>query len=197
LIITGTEPDSLANLITNLNVAECAAAESAYLQCVNYALTQLNLPNVAMYIDAGALPFTLLPSNIPNNSRLRVNFHSLIDVQDMPDGLAGPLTLAPQLLSLQTYTRTQVLQLLSADWQPMSQITTRGQFVLARLTRQATPTAMSSCTSTLWRHCLQAKGGRLTLLPTPVRLPFFSCAKDYFTVCKCVAILIMMISYRP
>jgi len=60
-MIIGTEPDSLANLITNLNVAECAAAESAYLQCVNYALTQLNLPNVAMYIDAGALPFTLLP----------------------------------------------------------------------------------------------------------------------------------------
>jgi cellulase/cellobiase CelA1 len=56
---TGTEPDSLANLITNLNVAKCAAAESAYLQCVNYALTQLNLPNVAMYIDAGTFDFTL------------------------------------------------------------------------------------------------------------------------------------------
>ncbi|KAH8766511.1 putative 1,4-beta-D-glucan cellobiohydrolase C [Hyaloscypha finlandica] len=47
------EPDSLANLITNLNVAKCAGAQSAYMQCVNYALTQLNLPNVAMYIDAG------------------------------------------------------------------------------------------------------------------------------------------------
>ncbi|KAJ5751887.1 hypothetical protein N7520_008804 [Penicillium odoratum] len=47
------EPDSLANLVTNLNVAKCANAESAYLECVNYALIQLNLPNVAMYMDAG------------------------------------------------------------------------------------------------------------------------------------------------
>jgi cellulose 1,4-beta-cellobiosidase len=43
----------LANLVTNLNVQKCANAQSAYLECVNYALKQLNLPNVAMYIDAG------------------------------------------------------------------------------------------------------------------------------------------------
>jgi cellulose 1,4-beta-cellobiosidase len=47
----------LANLVTNLNVAECAAAQSAYLECINYALIQLNLPNVAMYIDAGTSTF--------------------------------------------------------------------------------------------------------------------------------------------
>lgn len=40
-------------MITNLDVAECAAAQSAYYECVNYALIQLNLPNVAMYLDAG------------------------------------------------------------------------------------------------------------------------------------------------
>jgi cellulose 1,4-beta-cellobiosidase len=50
-----TEPDSLANLVTNLNVAKCANAQGAYLECINYALIQLNLPNVAMYIDAGTL----------------------------------------------------------------------------------------------------------------------------------------------
>lgn len=55
-----TEPDSLANLVTNLNVAKCANAESAYLECVNYAITQLNLPNVAMYIDAGTFSFSLI-----------------------------------------------------------------------------------------------------------------------------------------
>lgn len=47
------EPDSLANLVTNLNVAKCSNAQSAYLAGVNYAITQLNLPNVAMYLDAG------------------------------------------------------------------------------------------------------------------------------------------------
>ena len=69
-MIMRTEPDSLANLVTNLDVAECAAAESAYLECVNYALVQLNLPNVAMYIDAGMFPFPLLSKPpFPQNSR--------------------------------------------------------------------------------------------------------------------------------
>jgi cellulose 1,4-beta-cellobiosidase len=54
------EPDSLANLVTNLNVAKCANAQSAYLECTNYAVTQLNLPNVAMYLDAGI--YTIPPS---------------------------------------------------------------------------------------------------------------------------------------
>jgi hypothetical protein len=48
-----SEPDSLANLVTNLSVAECSAAESAYLTCIEYAISTLNLPNVAMYLDAG------------------------------------------------------------------------------------------------------------------------------------------------
>ena len=47
------EPDSLANLVTNLDVAECAAAEPAYLECIEYAIAQLNLPNTFMYLDAG------------------------------------------------------------------------------------------------------------------------------------------------
>ncbi|TVY78202.1 1,4-beta-D-glucan cellobiohydrolase CEL6C [Lachnellula suecica] len=47
------EPDSLPNLVTNANVSACAAAASDYKAGVAYALKQLNLPNVAMYIDAG------------------------------------------------------------------------------------------------------------------------------------------------
>ncbi|CRG91600.1 hypothetical protein PISL3812_08650 [Talaromyces islandicus] len=47
------EPDSLANMVTNLNVEKCANAQSAYYECINYALTKLNLDNVSMYIDAG------------------------------------------------------------------------------------------------------------------------------------------------
>ncbi|KAJ0160724.1 Exoglucanase 2 [Colletotrichum tanaceti] len=52
-ILLAIEPDSLANLVTNLNVPKCAGAQAAYLECTNYAVTQLNLPNVAMYLDAG------------------------------------------------------------------------------------------------------------------------------------------------
>jgi cellulose 1,4-beta-cellobiosidase len=54
----------LANLVTNLNVAKCANAQSAYLECVNYALKQLNLPNVAMYIDAGHAGWLGWPANL-------------------------------------------------------------------------------------------------------------------------------------
>ena len=58
------EPDSLANLVTNTgSYPECAAAQSAYLECVNYALINLNFPNVAMYIDAGHSGWLGWPAN--------------------------------------------------------------------------------------------------------------------------------------
>ena len=47
------EPDSLPNLVTNINLAPCQAAADGYRQGVAYALKSLNLPNVAMYLDAG------------------------------------------------------------------------------------------------------------------------------------------------
>jgi hypothetical protein len=40
-------------LVTNLSVAKCANAQSAYLECIEYAISTLNLPNVSMYLDAG------------------------------------------------------------------------------------------------------------------------------------------------
>ena len=48
------EPDSLPNLITNLNIANCAAANSSgvYVQGVQYALNKLHaIPNVYNYVD--------------------------------------------------------------------------------------------------------------------------------------------------
>ncbi|KAG5928007.1 CENP-B Cbh2 [Claviceps africana] len=62
-IILVIEPDSLANLVTNLNVAKCANAKSAYLEGVRYALRRLNLPNVAMYLDAGHAGWLGWPAN--------------------------------------------------------------------------------------------------------------------------------------
>ncbi|CAI9635386.1 unnamed protein product [Alternaria burnsii] len=47
------EPDSLPNLVTNSNLQTCKDSASGYREGVAYALKQLNLPNVAMYIDAG------------------------------------------------------------------------------------------------------------------------------------------------
>ncbi|PLN79441.1 exoglucanase 2 precursor [Aspergillus taichungensis] len=58
------EPDSLGNLITNMDVPKCANAEEAYLECTNYAITNLDLPNVSMYLDAGHAGWLGWPANI-------------------------------------------------------------------------------------------------------------------------------------
>jgi cellulose 1,4-beta-cellobiosidase len=46
------EPDSLANLATNLALPTCAAAEPIYRRGVAYAVAKLSLPNVSLYLDA-------------------------------------------------------------------------------------------------------------------------------------------------
>lgn len=47
------EPDSLPNLITNIDLQSCQDSAEGYRQGVAYALETLNFPNVVMYIDAG------------------------------------------------------------------------------------------------------------------------------------------------
>ncbi|WP_246001361.1 glycoside hydrolase family 6 protein [Allorhizocola rhizosphaerae] len=54
-IVTIIEIDSIPNLVTNLNIAKCAAVNSngAYVRGVGYALNKLGaIPNVYNYIDA-------------------------------------------------------------------------------------------------------------------------------------------------
>lgn len=46
------EPDSLANLVTNLGVEKCAGAEQAYKAGVAYAIKKLQFSNVHLYLDA-------------------------------------------------------------------------------------------------------------------------------------------------
>ncbi|KAK0614603.1 1, 4-beta cellobiohydrolase [Immersiella caudata] len=58
------EPDSLANMITNMNVPKCQGAADAYKELTVYALKQLNLPNVAMYLDGGHGGWLGWPANI-------------------------------------------------------------------------------------------------------------------------------------
>jgi len=52
-VVLVIEPDSLANMVTNMGVAKCANAAATYKELTTYAIQQLNLPNVAMYLDAG------------------------------------------------------------------------------------------------------------------------------------------------
>ncbi|KAK8112725.1 glycosyl hydrolase family 6 [Apiospora sp. TS-2023a] len=57
-------PDSLANMVTNTNVAKCAGAKDAYHECTLYAIKKLNKPNVAMYLDAGHAGWLGWPANL-------------------------------------------------------------------------------------------------------------------------------------
>ncbi|KAJ9133835.1 Glucanase [Pleurostoma richardsiae] len=87
-IILVVEPDSLANLVTNLNVAKCSNAQSAYLECTNYALTQLNLPNVAMYLDAGHAGWLGWSANLSPAAQLFAQVYSDAGKPSQVRGLA-------------------------------------------------------------------------------------------------------------
>jgi cellulose 1,4-beta-cellobiosidase len=51
-IVVILEPDSLGNLVTNMNLPRCADSRSAYIESTVYAIQKLQLPNVSIYLDA-------------------------------------------------------------------------------------------------------------------------------------------------
>lgn len=58
------EPDSLANMVTNMDVPKCRGAADTYKELTVHALKQFNLPHVAMYMDAGHAGWLGWPANI-------------------------------------------------------------------------------------------------------------------------------------
>ena len=63
-VVAVIEPDSLANLVTNLSDPNCAAAEDAYKECIQYAIQQLSTVKVPMYLDAGHAGWLGWPANL-------------------------------------------------------------------------------------------------------------------------------------
>jgi cellulose 1,4-beta-cellobiosidase len=63
-------------MVTNLSVSKCSNAKSAYLECTNYAITKLNLPNVAMYLDAGHAGWLGWPANLSPAAQLYSQVYS-------------------------------------------------------------------------------------------------------------------------
>ncbi len=51
-IVVVLEPDSLANMATNLGVEKCAKSQEIYKHSMAYAISKLSLPNVFIYMDA-------------------------------------------------------------------------------------------------------------------------------------------------
>ncbi|KAH8811859.1 1, 4-beta cellobiohydrolase [Xylogone sp. PMI_703] len=88
-VILVIEPDSLANLVTNLSVAKCANAQAAYKECTTYAIQQLNLPNVSMYLDAGHAGWLGWSANIGPAAQL---FGSLYKSAGSPAAVRGLAT---------------------------------------------------------------------------------------------------------
>jgi len=86
IVLTSSEPDSLGNLVTNLNVAKCQEAQPAYLSGVEYALATLNLPNVAMYMDAGHAGWLGWAANIAPAAQL---FSQVYNASGRPSQLRG------------------------------------------------------------------------------------------------------------
>jgi len=58
------EPDSLPNLVTNLELPSCAAAADVYRRSVAYAITKLSMPNVFIYLDAAHAGWLGWPRNL-------------------------------------------------------------------------------------------------------------------------------------
>ncbi|EGX48837.1 hypothetical protein AOL_s00079g476 [Orbilia oligospora ATCC 24927] len=69
------EPDSVANMITNMGTAKCANAKSAYEECISYAVQKLNLPNIAMYLDAGHAGWLGWPDNLSKSGPYYANIY--------------------------------------------------------------------------------------------------------------------------
>ena len=58
------EPDSVGNLITNLENPKCQAAEGIYKRGIAYAIAKLSLPNVSLYLDAAHAGWLGWPKNL-------------------------------------------------------------------------------------------------------------------------------------
>ncbi|KDR81738.1 hypothetical protein GALMADRAFT_59609 [Galerina marginata CBS 339.88] len=87
-VVAVIEPDSLANLVTNLNVAKCANAQTTYLAAVTYAIQQLNTVSVYMYLDAGHAGWLGWPANLSPAAQLFANLYKSAGSPSFVRGLA-------------------------------------------------------------------------------------------------------------
>lgn len=88
-IVAVIEPDSLANLVTNLNVQKCANAQDAYKQGITYAIQQLDAVGVTMYLDAGHAGWLGWPANLSPAAQL---FTQLYKSAGSPKNVRGLAT---------------------------------------------------------------------------------------------------------
>jgi cellulose 1,4-beta-cellobiosidase len=80
------EPDSLANLITNLANPKCQEAAPYYKRGIAYAISKLSQPNGFLYLDAAHAGWLGWPKNIAKAGPL---YKEVIDMAGGPDRIRG------------------------------------------------------------------------------------------------------------
>jgi cellulose 1,4-beta-cellobiosidase len=80
------EPDSLANLVTNLEKPTCAAAEPIYKRSIAYAIAKLSLPNAFIYVDAAHAGWLGWPRNIVKSYAV---YKEVLAMAGGPDRIRG------------------------------------------------------------------------------------------------------------
>lgn len=83
------EPDSLANMVTNMGVAKCSNAAPYYRNLTSYALEKLNFDNVDMYLDGGHAGWLGWDANIGPAAKL---YAEVYKAAGSPRGVRGLVT---------------------------------------------------------------------------------------------------------
>jgi len=100
-VVAVIEPDSLANLVTNLSDPNCSAAEDAYKECIVYAIQQLTTVNVHQYLDAGHAGWLGWPANLQPAATL---FSQILQSAGTPNTVRGLATNVANYNALQAAT---------------------------------------------------------------------------------------------
>lgn len=83
------EPDSLANMVTNMDEPKCQRAAPYYESLTAYALQKLNFDNVDMYMDGGHAGWLGWDDNIGPSAKL---FAKVYKAAGSPRGVRGIVT---------------------------------------------------------------------------------------------------------
>ncbi|KAG5956763.1 hypothetical protein E4U58_006431 [Claviceps cyperi] len=162
------EPDSLSNMVTNLNISKCSEAKSAYLEGVNYALRRLNLPNVAMYLDAGHAGWLGWPANQDSAAQL---FAKVYKDAGSPSSLRGLVTNVANYNGWDTatpprYTTGNVIYDEKHYIHALSPLLERHGWAGARFITDQGRAGRQPTGQTSWSHWCNAKGTGFGIRPS-------------------------------
>jgi len=94
-VVAIVEPDSLANIVTNLSDPNCAAAADTYKSLTAYAIKTLTQSNIFLYLDAGHAGWLGWDANITPAAQLFATILSLAGGTFRVRGLATGESCSP------------------------------------------------------------------------------------------------------